>query len=716
MKPFFMHHICLPALLLLAAGGCQTDEAGTEGTGSVRFRIEMNEQTATRATYDPMEEMLIRIYKADGGLIRRYESLAEMPENLLLVAGNYRIAVDAGSQNPASWSERSYRGEKDFAIAALQQTTEEVLCPSINTGVQVTFDNSASQQFDQGMHVDVYTCDQPEPTAMADAATLRFTPDLTEDQNTGYFILPEGVSNLSWKFEGASSSLGTVTKTGVIEQAAPATIYKLKFQYSKTPNGSASITVQVETEAEEHQDNILFSPQPTISGNGFAMGSTVGFNRQDLVFNVSSVRSLATITLTDGAQRYPLYDTSGSATAPEGIVCTPKDENNITVTLGSTFLQELSAGFHDVAFELTDANGGNGTGELRIAIPGLIETTAADCDLWQNTATFRAIVTDPAASEVLFSYRTAGSGSWQQIAGVKGSDFTYTATATPSWSAGSNTSHTTYRLDKQSGIFANTTYEYKVSIQGAESDVRQFATAAGQSIPDGNMENSALSCFTTSNASAPFWASGNNSFASSLCSQGSYTGMGGAHCAKLAAAAPVGILAAGNLMSGLFYKDGLTKGVVEFGQPYAWQARPTALRVKYYAEALGTIDVDKEYGAPLKSGEQDQARIYVAIVDWNTRHKVTSGTSAPTGTWDPMNGADAVAEGKIIAYGSLFITQASSGGSMITVDLPLEFYDKTAKPSGSYTLVLSAATSAYGDFMTGCSTNVMYVDDFEWVY
>ena len=102
MKPFFMHHICLPALLLLAAGGCQTDEAGTEGTGSVRFRIEMNEQTATRATYDPMEEMLIRIYKADGGLIRRYESLAEMPENLLLVAGNYRIAVDAGSQNPAS--------------------------------------------------------------------------------------------------------------------------------------------------------------------------------------------------------------------------------------------------------------------------------------------------------------------------------------------------------------------------------------------------------------------------------------------------------------------------------------------------------------------------------------------------------------------------------------------------------------------------------------
>lgn len=716
MKTILFKHTLFPALFLtLTAGGCATDETTTSGgEGSVKFSIETNE-TTTRA-YDPMEAMLIRIYNSDGGLIRRYESLAEMPQNLLLVAGNYRIAVEAGTQNPASWEERSYRGEKDFAILPQQQTTEEVVCPTINTGVQVSFDQTASDKFDQGMHVDIYTCDQPESTAMAEAATLRFTPSETGDPTTGYFILPEGVSNLSWSFEGTSTELGTVTQTGVIEQAASATIYKLKFQYSKTPNGSASINVLVDTEAEEHNDNFLFSPQPTITGDGFSMSSPVGYNKQALSFNVASVRALATISLTNGEQHYPLYDASGSVTAPEGIVCTPKDANNITVTLGSAFLNGLSAGFHDMQFDITDANGGNGSGTARIAIPGLIATTAADCDLWQNTATFHAIVTDPAATDVLFSYRTAGSDSWQQIAGVKGADFTYTATAAPSWSAGTNTAHTTYKLDKQAGIFANTTYEYKVSIQGSESNVLQLTTAAGQSIPDGDMEDSALSCFTSSNGSAPFWASGNNSFAAALCSQGSYTGMGGAHCAKLAAAAPVGILAAGNLLTGLFYKDGLTKGVVEFGQPYAWQARPTALRVKYYAEVLGTIDVDKGYGAPLKSGEQDQARIYVAIVDWNSRHKVTSGTSAPTGTWDPANGPDAVTEGKIIAYGSLFITQASTGGSMITVDLPLEFYDKTAKPSGSYTLVISSATSAYGDFMTGCSSSVMYVDDFEWVY
>ena len=53
---------------------------------------------------------------------------------------------------------------------------------------------------------------------------------------------------------------------------------------------------------------------------------------------------------------------------------------------------------------------------------------------------------------------------------------------------------------------------------------------------------------------------------------------------------------------------------------------------------------------------------------------------------------------------------------MIPVELPIQYYDTTAKPSGRYSLVISCATSAYGDYMNGCTSNVMYVDDFEWVY
>ena len=127
------------------------------------------------------------------------------------------------------------------------------------------------------------------------------------------------------------------------------------------------------------------------------------------------------------------------------------------------------------------------------------------------------------------------------------------------------------------------------------------------------------------------------------------------------------------------------------------------------------MDVAKHAGAPIGMGDRDRGRIFVAIVDWSGRHKVTSGTAAPTGTWDPEQ-QSSTDEGRIIGYGSMFIDESSAGGAMIETSVPLSFYDRQAKPSGAYTLVISCSTSAYGDFMVGCKTNVLYVDDFRWEY
>ena len=174
-------------------------------------------------------------------------------------------------------------------------------------------------------------------------------------------------------------------------------------------------------------------------------------------------------------------------------------------------------------------------------------------------------------------------------------------------------------------------------------------------------------------------------------------------------------IAAGNLMSGIFYKDGPWTGVVEFGQPYNWTARPSGMKVKYHA-TLGTIDASKHSGAPVGIGDPDKARIFVAIIDWNARHRVASGTKDPTGIWDPAETIQ-TAEGKLIAYGSLFVDKSTEGEQMVEATLPLNFYDPAAgRPTGKYSIIISCSTSAYGDYMVGCTTNVMYVDDFQWVY
>lgn len=711
-----MKKILLYALsgLMLLCASCAEDEAPVGGEGIVNFRIE-TASGQTRAEYNPLDDLLIRIYKADGGLIRRYTSLGDMPENLYLVAGDYKITVDAGNENAATWSEKSYHGEKEFTILAQQAITERVVCQSVNTGVQVSFDQTIADKLDLDAYVYVSASDQFELAAINEVPTLKF--DLaTPAETTGYFILPEGVSNLSWGFYGNGTELGKVKQLGVIENVESATVYKLKFQYSKTPEGFVDITVKIETAPEEHNDNFIFSPQPSIKGDGFPMDEAVGYNGSDIRFDVSSVKKLATVTLTANGTTYSVYDAATASTAlQDGISYVKTDDNNLTVVLGAAFFAEYGTGLHELRFDMTDNDGGTGSGNAKFAMPGLMELTDSDYDLWTNTATFRAIVTDPSVTDVVFSYRTA-QGEWKRISGVKGTDCTYSATAAPGWTEGANTAHKVYLIDTATGIYANREYEYKVMAGSTESSVKTLSTAVTQTIPYGDMEDSGLSCFTQSNASAPAWGSGNNSFTSSLCRQSTYNGMGGSYCAKLSGTSALSILAAGNLFTGTFNKPGMTTGYVYFGQPYTWEARPTALRVKYYAESIGTVNIDKGYGAPLKKGDQDKARIFVAIVNWNARHEVSSGTSKPTGTWDPMNGPDAVSEGKIIGYGSLFIEQSSTGGKMIEAELPINFYDKTAFPQGAYSLVISCSTSAYGDFMAGCDSNVMYVDDFEWVY
>ena len=196
--------------------------------------------------------------------------------------------------------------------------------------------------------------------------------------------------------------------------------------------------------------------------------------------------------------------------------------------------------------------------------------------------------------------------------------------------------------------------------------------------------------------------------------QGTKPGMGGSYCAKLESQPAFGLLAAGNLFSATFRFASLS-GTASFGMPYQWTARPTALRLKYHATVgavnKGTVTEEHEY---IQDG-QDRSRIFAVIVDWNSRHATVAGMGSPTGVWDPAKTAE-TAEGPVIAYGSLLIGETTPGDAMTTVEIPIEYYDRTTKPTGAYTLIISCTTSAYGDFKVGCLGNVMYVDDFEWVY
>ena len=385
------------------------------------------------------------------------------------------------------------------------------------------------------------------------------------------------------------------------------------------------------------------------------------------------------------------------------------------ITTYSPSLEELSgSSFESVRFVDVTCHGVTERWMLYVETTN-VKVALREADLWQNTGTVTALISaDEYASGAALEYRIKGDTEWQPMQESGYDAGILTATIAPEWKTETNPNGlTVYKLVPKKGLFAGHTYEFRLLVGGSEQGAPlEYTAPAGNTIPNGDMEDASMSCWTQNNKTAEFWGSGNNTFTKGLCTQASFAG---GTRDKLQATSAMGVLASGNLFTGLFQKDLITRGVVSFGQTYAWKARPRALKVQYFAEHIGPVDIDKKFGAPIGMGDQDRARIMVAIVDWNARREVGSGTEPPTGTWDPQEAAS-TEQGKIIAYGSLFIDESSTGDRMIDTELELHFYDREAKPSGLYQLVISCSTSAYGDFMTGCKSNVLYIDNFEWAY
>ena len=385
------------------------------------------------------------------------------------------------------------------------------------------------------------------------------------------------------------------------------------------------------------------------------------------------------------------------------------------ITTYSPSLEELSgSSFESVRFVDVTCHGVTERWMLYMETTN-VKVALREADLWQNTGTVTALISaDEYASGAALEYRIKGDTEWQPMQESGYDAGILTATIAPEWKTETNPNGlTVYKLVPKKGLFAGHTYEFRLLVGGSEQGAPlEYTAPAGNTIPNGDMEDASMSCWTQNNKTAEFWGSGNNTFTKGLCTQAPFAG---GMRAKLQATSAVGVLASGNLFTGLFQKDLITRGVVSFGQTYAWKARPRALKVQYFAEHIGPVDIDKKFGAPIGMGDQDRARIMVAIVDWNARREVGSGTEPPTGTWDPQEAAS-TEQGTIIAYGSLFIDESSTGDRMIDTELELHFYDREAKPSGLYQLVISCSTSAYGDFMTGCKSNVLYIDNFEWAY
>lgn len=663
-------------------------------SGAVRLSITAPKSVESEA-YNAMDNCAVRVYKYtdttdENGeatrvkeLIRLYKSVEALPSKLELLAGDYAVRVDAGSKAAASFTELSYHGESDFTVEAGIITPVKVDCKMLNSLVEVVFDPSVAKKLDVNSFADVCIGEEYDAAGVKEGKVsyLRY-----EQDGTGYFLMPEDATTLTWFFHGESSNteIGTVEKSGKIENVAAATKYTLTFKYSKGLGGSLSFEVDVDTTEDIFNDKIAFSPDPTIKGIGFDPEQVQYVVSDNFTFNIAALADINQLTVTAEGTTYDILNGENN-----GINIVKNSAKNCDVTFSPEFFATMNGGEHNLAFRVEDADGGQANVVVVFTTQGVISIDDV-YDPWFNSANFQGVVLDSAATNVAIKYRTVG-GEWNSLETTK------------------STEANIYSAYLEFG--QGQSYEYALFINDvAVGNVLSITTPFGIQIPEADMENwtnkdNKIWCPTSSLLSAT-WDTGNHATGgmnlgnltspSDDVRPGS-TGSKSAYMASMKAAVlGIGAFAAGNLFVGKFVDIDGMGGIVDFGKPIDFTLRPKAVKM-WMKSNCGTINEGSH------TSGIDLTKIFICLCDRTEPYRVN--TNDKESLFNPLTAPNVIAHG--------VFESTTSVPEWTELVIPIEYKDNNTKPNF---LVFTLTCSGYGDYFTGSTSSWMYIDDIELVY
>ena len=347
-------------------------------------------------------------------------------------------------------------------------------------------------------------------------------------------------------------------------------------------------------------------------------------------------------------------------------------------------------------------------------------------EIWAAHATLHADVdaTEYANSTVQFAYSSDGS-AWTTVDGVNDSEGT--------WKADIN------------GLTPSTTYTYRLLIDDVQvGEEKTFTTEAAPKLPNGSFEyvskvsgESYYKFYDPScgveDGSYMFWGSGNGEGSEGVSGSASMgivittidTGdkKDGNQSVLCKNNSIVGMLTAGNLFTGQFAGlVGTSGGKVNFGRP--WTSRPTALRIwcKYQT---GKINILKNESLGVTKNDYDRAQVKVAIGTWDyKKYGGTKNSPVHINTTDASTFVDFFTDPNTIANGDLIIYNDGymlNHGAKVTETtsewveyiIPLDYRQLSAYPTH---IVISCATSQFGDYFTGYDGGKLWIDGAELIY
>ena len=348
-------------------------------------------------------------------------------------------------------------------------------------------------------------------------------------------------------------------------------------------------------------------------------------------------------------------------------------------------------------------------------------------ELWASHATVHADVdiTEYDPNYVYFEYTASNDGN-------------------PNWSAASRVAATSsdgIYNGVITGLTPATDYSYRLVVKSLKTgeevtidSVSELTTDVAPTVPNGSLEE-----YNTSGDYPVFYASGTDIWWDSgnegssmgnkiICAVDSSDKKDGNVSAKLQSVNAVIKFAAGNLFSGKFAGViGTAGGKVNFGRPFV--GRPSKLKfwVKYNSGKV--TDPGGPANEALTTNDYDIGQIKVALGTWDPKtYGGTSASPVQVNTTNTATFVDFNTDAATIAYGDIQITRdaaatytANINGTTSTkawnewqeVTLDIVYRDLITIPTH---IIISCASSKYGDYFVGSESSEMWVDGFELVY
>ena len=566
--------------LAVLAMSCANDDERFFGNGEGRMvltteiKADINVESRASASTEDLNESMILWISNSKGPVRKYKGLSSLPDSEWLLSDHYVAEAWAGDSVSASFTDRWFKGRQEFDIRAGEVTSVNVPCKIANVLASISYADGLTDYFSQ------YSV-----TVGHKRGSLTFEGETA--LSTGYFMMPSTDKNLSWTLKAVTNAGVTVERSGVIENAQPATEYVINVRFDPTGStvGGSYFDIVVDVTENVVYDDFVLELAPIIKGEGFDISGELlakpgEVGRRSVLVAASSALTKVEVGMENFSQILGIKSSAGNEfttinfmteldpTFVENLlnagvqgVYSRDDDGNVAmmrINFGDAFTNKLTDGVYRINIRAIDSKDQESSAVFTINVSNdpvqIVEV--CDYDVWATSATLTANVLRDDVTSPGLQYRKRGDADWTDATIVRSGDV-ITAQA--------------------SGLTPGTTYEYRATavVDGAfATDPLAFTTEAAAQLPNSGFEEwntSTKAYLLYADSGQMFWDSGNHGSATlnkNITVPDNTVKHSGNYSVKMASERIVIKFAAGNAFVGQYLATEGTDGQLGWGRPF----------------------------------------------------------------------------------------------------------------------------------------------------